>query len=313
MRLLNLIGVVLTAFALSSAGPAPTKLAHQFIDHPELGGLSLGFENTAKETICVRRDWPFYSGPDGGPVVLEVAGQRFPLRPDTWRGCEKNCIVRLPTDSAQGMNLPYRVFGLPDELSDAPKTVDVTLVSASCKGTKLLPQERYKTSDWIRVGSTEKQICTTFRDVTRWDNRDMIRSARSVGERVGLPLKDYDREQFPGGSIYNYYLSIPDEQLTDPSESNGRRFRFYIVSERQRAKEALKIERMRNLLFSALPPAAEIRDFSGPDESIKLKQSGAIGTYIPAMCRLQALCREHGVVPTANILPCGDLDDNASQ
>jgi hypothetical protein len=307
VRRLKLIGLVLAAFALASSGPAPAPLPYQLIDRPEVDGLSLRFENKAKETVCVREDWPFHSGPNGGPVVLEVAGRRFPLRPIEWALCEKNCIDRLPTGNARGWNLPYTAFELPKELADAPKTVDASLMSESCKGTKLLPEERYKTSDWIPVGSTEKQICATFREVTRWDNRETVKNARFMGERVGVLVKDYDREQFPGGSIYDYYLPMSDSQLADPAEANGRRFRFYILAEHRRAKGASIVERMRLLLISALPPATEVRDFSGLGESLQLKQSHAIGTYMPAMCRLQTLCRAYGVVPTANKLPCGDL------
>jgi hypothetical protein len=312
MRRLKMIGLVLAAFALASSGPAPAPLPHQFIDRPDRAGLMLQFENTSKEAVCIRRDWPFHSGPEGGPVVLKVAGRQFPLRPDSWAVCKKDCVDRLWTGTKQGMTLPYTAFGLPEELADAPKTIDASLVAASCKGTKPLPQERYKTSEWIPVGSTEKQICATFRQVTQWDNRDTVSNARSMGERIGGLVKDYDREQFPGGSIYDYYLPMPDSQLADPAEANGRRFRFYILAEHRRANGASIIERMRLLLISALPPATEVRDFSGPSESIQLKQSQAIGTYMPAMCRLQTLCRPYGVVPTANKLPCGDLGDAAA-
>lgn len=306
MRRLKMIGIVLAAFALASSGPTPTPLSYQFIDRPDDGGISLKYENTSNGAVCVRGDWPFNSGPGGGPVVLEVAGRRFPLRPPEWAVCKKNCTERMWTGTSRGWNLPYTAFGLPEDLASAPKTIDGSLVAASCNGTKPLPEELFKTSEWIPVGSTEKQICAAFRQVTQWDNRDRVRYARDMGD----PIRGYDREQFPGGSIYNYFLSMSDSQLADPAEDGGRRFRFYILAERQRLKGASTLERMRALFVSALPPASEIRDFDSPNESVQLKQSRVIGAYMPAICRLQDLCRSHGIVRTAYKLPCGDLDAN---
>ncbi|MGR4865734.1 hypothetical protein [Caulobacter sp. LARHSG274] len=311
MRRLKMIGIVLAAFALVSSGPMPTPLPYQFIDRPDDGSLSLKYTNTSNGAVCIREDWPFNSGPGGGPVVLEVAGRRFPLRPEAWAVCKKNCTERMWTGTSRGWNLPYTAFGLPEELAAAPKTIDASLVAASCKGTKPLPEQLFKTSEWIPVGATEKQICAAFRQVTQWDNRDRVSYARKGGDPIG-GIEDYDREQFPGGSIYNYFLSMSDSQLAEPAEDGGRRFRFYILAERQRLKGASAFERMRHLLISALPPASEIRDFAGPNASIQLKQSRAIGTYIPAMCRLQTLCRPHGVVRTANKLPCGDLETSTN-
>lgn len=311
MRQLKMIGLVLAAFALASSGPTPTPLPYRFIDRPDDGGISLKYENTSNGAVCIRGDWPFNSGPGGGPVVLEVAGRRFPLRPPEWAVCKKNCTERMWTGTSRGWNLPYTAFGLPEDLASAPKTIDGSLVSASCNGTKPLPEELFKTSEWIPVGSTEKQICAAFRQVTQWDNRDRVSYAHKGGDRVG-GVEGYDREQFPGGSIYNSLVSLSDSQLSEPAETNGRYLRFYILAERDKAKGTSTIDRMRHLLVSALTPASEIRDFDGPNESIQIKQSRMIGTYIPAMCSLQALCRPHGVVQTVNKLPCGDLSINVS-
>jgi hypothetical protein len=66
------------------------------------------------------------------------------------------------------------------------------LFATSGKGTKPLPEERSKTSGWIPVGRTEKQICATFRQVTRWDNNDTTQQARSMGRPTGV-LEEYDR------------------------------------------------------------------------------------------------------------------------
>ncbi|WP_426029703.1 hypothetical protein [Caulobacter sp. DWP3-1-3b2] len=311
MRRLKMIGLVLAAFALASSGPTPTPLTYQFIDRPDDGGISLKYENTSNGAVCIRGDWPFNSGPGGGPVVLEVAGRRFPLRPPEWAVCKKNCTERMWTGTSRGWNLPYTAFGLPEDLASAPKTIDGSLVAASCKGTKPLPEELFKTSEWISVGSTENQICAAFRQVTLWDNRDRVSYAHKGGDRVG-GVQDYDREQFPGGSIYNSLVALSDSKLSEPAETNGRYLRFYILAERDKTKGTSTIDRMRHLLVSALTPASDIRDFDGPNESIQLKQSRSIGTYIPAMCSLQALCRPYGVVQTVNKLPCGDLNINTS-
>ncbi|MDR7115135.1 hypothetical protein [Caulobacter sp. BE254] len=312
MRRLKMAGIVVAAFALASSGPTPATLPYQFIDRPDDGGLSLKYENTSNGAVCIRGDWPFNSGPNGGPVVLEVAGRRFPLRPEAWAVCKKNCTERMWTGTSRGWNLPYTAFGLPEELTSAPKTIDASLVAASCKGTKPLPEELFETSEWIPVGSTEKQICAAFRRVTQWDNRDRISYAHNGGDRVG-DVQEYDREQFPGGSIYNSLVSLSDSQLAEPTDTNGRYLRFYILAERDKARGRSTIDRMRHLLVSALTPASELGDFDGPNESIRLKQSRMLGTYVPAMCSLQALCRPHGVVKTANKLPCGDLNINASR
>ncbi len=308
---LRMIGLVLCAFALASSGPVPEILPHTVVDQPQHGVISLQFEASSKTPVCMREDWILNGGPDGGPIVLQVAGKRYPLKADAIRRCERDCVARLVEGYTQKSHIPYEAFGLPEDLADAPKTVEATLVAASCEGTAPLREESFKSSDWMPVGSTEKQICAVFGAATRWNNRDQIRLARSSGESLRGPY-EYDPEQLPGGAIFDFYLSLPAAQMTDPKEFS-RDFRYYILAERGRTAGMSKIEQMRHLLISALPPASEIRDFGGADESVRFNESRMVGAYMPAMCRLQALCKPHGTVRPARNLPCGDLRELTPQ
>ncbi|MDG2528350.1 hypothetical protein [Caulobacter endophyticus] len=304
---LRMIGLALSALALASSAPAPEILPHKVVDRPERRIISLTFDAVDEKPVCMIEDWVLTGGPGGGPVVLEVAGKRYPLKSGAVGRCERDCVVRLVKGYAQNTHIPYDAFDLPEALDEAPKTVDATLVASSCEGTKPLREESYKATEWMPLGSSEQQICKVFGEVTRWENRDRIRNARQAGESPRR-VPDYDRQQLPGGAIFDYYLSRPDAEMADPKEFS-RDFRFYILGERGRVAGAPRLEQMRDFLISALPPASEIRDFGGEGESVRFKQSNAFGVYMPAMCRMQDLCRPHGVVRTTHKLPCGDIQE----
>lgn len=135
-----MIRAVMTGLLGLIAGCSSTlalqPIEYQFIDVPAQSKVEVTYRNQSGTTMCLLPEhWPNQAGKinqAGDIVFLVVAGRRFPILDFNTGYCPQGCAIRVePGETAAGF-IRYADFELPEQLRDAPKTLEFSPMAFPC-------------------------------------------------------------------------------------------------------------------------------------------------------------------------------------
>lgn len=130
----------LVAFTLLVVGCAsswkPVPSEYLFKDWPSENRVEVLFTNETDEQLCLLPEhWPNQAGKinqAGESVFLVVAGKRFPIEDFNTGYCPGGCALVVRPGETVSSAIAYDDFGLPAELRQAPKQLELPVVAYAC-------------------------------------------------------------------------------------------------------------------------------------------------------------------------------------
>lgn len=109
------------------------------MDVPEERHIEVTYWNRTNVTMCLLPEhWPNEAGKINQAserVALVIGEERFPIADFNTGYCPQGCATRVAPADRASASIAYADFGIPEQLTDAPKTMIFSPMAFACPRT----------------------------------------------------------------------------------------------------------------------------------------------------------------------------------
>jgi len=114
----------------------PFEIHYTFTDHPNEHRIGVKFVNDRPYDVCLSPEfWPNRAGKidqASDEVYLIIEGRRFPIVEFNTGYCPSTCDTRVAPGEEVQSYIPYRDFGVPENLSASSKELEFSPLAYKC-------------------------------------------------------------------------------------------------------------------------------------------------------------------------------------